>query len=198
MVFLYLFCVFILGISLRSVVFFIVSRRKIEKQWNKIFYNCLEVFEDSHIDPVVFCSFLTDPCKIMNFNYKNKIKSIEFKEPLISGSSIEIKIRKRYSFKGVVSYFNPESKIVFEYHIWPNATRYICELEMIRLENKTRYILRMKAKNILVPLLVPLIKRIFRSTNEKISNGISEILHNSLVVCEKSLSEKNQSKNLTH
>ena len=95
MLFLYIFFVFILGIFLKSIAFFIVSRSRKERKWSEKFYNCIEVCEDSHIDPAIFCSFLTDSGKIMQLNYKNKIKSIEFKEPLESGSMIKIKIRKR-------------------------------------------------------------------------------------------------------
>jgi hypothetical protein len=181
----YFFYFFILFLLIRTVVFCIVSRNKKEKQWNKRFYNCVEVFEDSYVDPSIFWSFLTDSKKIMNFDYKNKVKWVVFEQPLKLGSIIKIRLRKRYGFKGCISFFSQESRIVFEYHVWPSETRYICEIEMIRLEDKIRYILRMKAKNLLVPLIVPLIKRLWPKLDVKMKSMISEILHNCLEICKK-------------
>jgi len=179
---------FIFIISVQSIVFWIVCKSKNERQWNKRFYQCVEVFEDSRVDSSVVWSFLTDPDKFMNFNYKNKIKWVNFEQPLKLGSAVRIRIRKGYGFKGFLSFFEPESKIVFEYHVWPNAARYICEIEMIRLEDKTRYILRMKVKK----LLVPLIKKIYPRIDEKMKKLGSELLHNCLVICEKKSSKNDQ------
>lgn len=191
----FFFCLmFVLGFFIRSVFFFIVTRRRKEKKWSDKFYNKIEVFEDSHVDPSVFFSFLTNPHKIKDFDYKNKIKSIVFNNPMKVDSEIKIKPRKMYACKGVVSHLTPESNIVFEYHVWPNATRYIVELEIVKIENKTRYIFRMKAKNLLVPILIPLTNKIFRRINERISNGMLELLRNCLLVCENSLKEMDQKK----
>ena len=52
---------FIFIISIQSVVFWIVCKSKNEKQWNKRFYQSVEVFEDSPVDSSVVWSFLTDP-----------------------------------------------------------------------------------------------------------------------------------------
>ena len=179
---------FILIISIQSLVFWIVCRSKNERQWNKRFYQCVEVFEDSCVNPSVVWSFLTDPDKFMNFNYRNKIKWVDFEQPLKLGSAVRIRIRKGYGFKGILSCFDKESKIVFEYHVWPNATRYICEVEMIRLEGKTRYVLRMKVKKLVVPLL----KKLYPSIDERMKKLGAELLHSCLVICEKKSSEKDK------
>ena len=164
----------------------IVSRPKNEKQWNKKFYLYGEALEDSCLDPSVVWSFLTDSEKFMNFNYKNKIKGVEFEQPLKLGSAIRIRARTGYGFKGFLSFFDQESRVIFEYHAWPNASRYIFEIEMIRLGDKTRYILRMKVKKILAPLM----KKIYPKIDEKMKNLCSELLHNCLVICEKKSSKK--------
>jgi Activator of Hsp90 ATPase homolog 1-like protein. len=179
---------FIFIISIQSVVFWIVCKSKNERKWNKRFYQCVEVFEDSPVDSPVVWSFLTDPNKFMNFNYRNKIKWVNFEQPLRLGSAVRIRIRKGYGFKGFLSCFEKESRIVFEYHVWPNATRYICEIEMIRLEGKTRYILRMKVKKIAVPL----IKKLYPRIDERMKKLGSDLLHNCLKICEKNCSEENQ------
>jgi hypothetical protein len=179
---------FIFIISVKSVAFWIVCKSKNERQWNKRFYQCVEVFEDSPVDPSVVWSFLTDPNKFMNFNYRNKIKWVNFEQPLRLGSAVRIRIMKGYGFKGFLSCFEKESRIVFEYHVWPNATRYICEIEMIRLEGKTRYILRMKVKK----LAIPLIKKLFPRIDERMKKLGSDLLHNCLKVCEKNFSEEHQ------
>lgn len=177
---------FIFISSIQSVVFWIVCKSKNERQWNKRFYQCVEVFEDSPVDSSVVWSFLTDPNKFMNFNYRNKIKWVNFEQPLRLGSAVRIRIRKGYGFKGFLSCFEKESRIVFEYHVWPNATRYICEIEMIRLEGKTRYVLRMKVKK----LAVPLIKKLYPRIDERMKKLGSDLLHNCLSICEKKISEK--------
>jgi hypothetical protein len=41
---------FIFIISIQSIVFWIVCKSKNERQWNKRFYQCVEVFEDSHVE----------------------------------------------------------------------------------------------------------------------------------------------------
>ena len=179
---------FIFIITLNSVVFWFVCKSKNERQWNKRFYQCVEVFEDSPVDSSIVWYFLTDSNKFMNFNYRNKIKWVNFEQPLKLGSAVRIRIRKGYGFKGFLSCFDKESRIVFEYHVWPNATRYICEIEMIRLEGKTRYILRMKVKK----LAVPLIKKLYPKIDERMKKLASELLHNCLVICEKKSSEKDQ------
>jgi len=181
---------FIFILAIQSLVFWIVCKSKNEKQWNKRFYQCVEVFEDFPLDASIVWSFLTDPNKFMNFNYRNKIKWVNFEQPLKLGSAVRIRIRKGYGFKGFLSCFDKESKIVFEYHVWPNATRYICEVEMIRLENKTRYVLRMKVKKIAVPL----IKKLYPKNDEIMKKLCSELLHSCLLVCEKNSFEKDQEK----
>jgi hypothetical protein len=97
------FPLFIFIISVQSVVFWIICKSKNERQWNKRFYQCIEVFEDSSLDPSVVWSFLTDPNKFMNFNYRNKIKWVNFEQPLKLGSAVRIRIRKGYGFKGFLS-----------------------------------------------------------------------------------------------
>jgi hypothetical protein len=179
---------FIFIIAIKSVAFWIACNSRNERQWNKRFYQCVEVFEDSPVDSSIVWSFLTDSNKFMNFNYRNKIKWVNFEQPLKLGSAVRIRIRKGYGFKGFLSCFDKESRIVFEYHVWPNATRYICEIEMIRLEGKTRYILRMKVKK----LAVPLMKKLYPKIDERMKKLGSELLHNCLVICEKKSSEKDQ------
>ncbi|MBX9839318.1 MAG: hypothetical protein K2X69_13515, partial [Silvanigrellaceae bacterium] len=174
-----LFFVFI--IFIQTIIFWIVSRKRPEKKWDKKFYQCIEVFEDSPLDPSLAWSLLTDPEKFMHFNSKNKVKWIKCEQPLKLGSMVKIRIRKGSIFKGFLSCFNQESRIIFEYHVWPNATRFICELEMVRLENKTRYILRMKVKNLMVPLL----KKLYPRLDEKMTNTGSRILRNFLATCER-------------
>jgi hypothetical protein len=49
---------FVLVVAIQSVVFWIVCKSKNEKQWNKRFYQCVEVFEDSRVDSSVVWSFL--------------------------------------------------------------------------------------------------------------------------------------------
>ena len=177
---------FIFIISIQSVIFWIVCNSRNERKWNKRFYQCVEVFEDSPVDSSIVWSFLTDSNKFMNFNYRNKIKWVNFEQPLKLGSAVRIRIRQGYGFKRFLSCFEKESKIVFEYHVWPNATRYICEIEMIRLEGKIRYILRMKVKKLVVPLL----KKLYPKIDERMKKLGSELLHNCLVICEKKSSGK--------
>lgn len=182
----FFFPVFIFLIAVQSIVFLFVSRSRKEKQWNKRFYFATEAFEDSKVPPSVVWSFLTDSEKFMNLNYKNKIKWVKFEQPLKLGSSIRIRIRKGYVLKGFLSFFEQESRIVFEYHVWPNSTRYIYEIEMIPLKNETRYILRIKTKK----LIAPLVKKLYPRLDEKVFNLISATLRSCLAICEKNHSEK--------
>lgn len=177
---------FIFVIAIQSLVFWIVCKSKNERQWNEKFYQCVEVFEDSQLDVSVVWSFLTDPDKFMNFNYRNKIKRVDFEQPLKLGSAVRIRIRKGYGFKGFLSCFDKDSKIVFEYHVWPNATRYIFEVEMLRLEGKTRYILRMKVKKLAIPLL----KKLCPKISERMKKVGAELLHSCLVICEEKSSDQ--------
>jgi len=188
--FLIFFIWFILIIMFRSGIFFIATRKKKETKWNEKFYNSIEIFEDSELDPSIFWSFLTDPKKAMNFNYKNKLKSISFEQPLKLGSMVKIRVRRSLSsLKGYISVFSQGSKIAIEYHAWPQATRYICEIEIMPLESKTRYILRLKAKHLFVPLIVPILKKLIPILYRKANNIISDVFHNCLLICQKSSEE---------
>ena len=181
---------FVCFYAIKAFVFWIISKPRNEKKWNKIFYQAVEVSEDSHLDPSFVWSFLIDPKKFMNFNYKNKIKWIKFDQPLKLGSEVKIRIRKGSVFKGFISFFDPESRIVFEYHVFPNATRFICDIEMIQLENKTRYILRMKGKK----LLIPLVKKLYPKLSERMANFSLGMLRKSLKICEDIASEQDNPK----
>lgn len=83
---------FILIIAIQSIVFWFVCNFKNEKQWNNRFYQRVEVFEDSQVKPSVAWSFLTDPNKFMHLNYKNKIKWVNFEQPMNLGSAVRMSL----------------------------------------------------------------------------------------------------------
>jgi len=166
-------------ISIQIIIFWVISRIKNERKWNKIFYHSIEAFEDSYIPPEDSWSYLIDPNKFMNFDYKNKLKWIKFDQPLKLNSKVKIKVRYGSILRGYITAFEPNKKLCFEYFAFPSATRYFWEIEMVTLEDKTRYILRIKIKK----LLVPLINKLFPKLSEKMKNLASNILHNSIKTC---------------
>jgi hypothetical protein len=48
----------------------------------------------------------------------------------------------------------------------------------------------MKAKHLLVPIVIPLTRRMLRKTNEKARIGVSNVLHHCLLAREESLSKE--------
>lgn len=179
--------IFIVVILFKSVLFLFLSHPRKEKKWMDIFYHKIEVFEDSSIEPKIVWSIITDPSLLINLDYKNRINWIKMDTPLNNGKIIKLRLKKSPLIKGFISCFEPLTKIVFEYHVWPNLTRYIYEVSTIQLPNGTyRYFLRIKVKKVITPL----IKLIFPNLTEKVTKKALESLQKRLGICHEIASNK--------
>jgi len=177
---------FLIVFSIQCITFWIASRFRNDRKWHKAFYQTVEVFVDSPTSSEHVWSYLTNQTKLMKFNLNNRLGWIKFDQPLQLNSKVKVKVRRGSILRGFITDFKPLQKLRFEYFAFPSPTRYIWEIEMINIGDKNRYILRVKVKKLLIPLL----NKLFPKLTGRMEKMLLNVLNNCIKTCEQTFSSE--------